>query len=250
MALFPGTRIATFLICSAVAQGAALELRQTRYELQAGKPAALAASPETMEFLLGAKSRSVEIDGTPAGGLVAGPNRARDQVLLAASARLKPGAHTVKLTAVSDTGEERVAAFDVVVDALQTVPNNATRPPVVLLNGWETGYTGVCNIASASLDTFGNLANYLVSDGVPVVYLFDNCAEDPNQSIETLGNDLGVFLNSIQSRQWFTGAADRPGGLQYGRGADRPKATWPGCSRKRQACCSSRRSIRWCAKWS
>ena len=81
---------------------------------------------------------------------------------------------------------------------LQTVPNNATRPPVVLLNGWETGYTGVCNVASASLDTFGNLAQYLVSDGVPIVYLFDNCAEDPNQTIETLGNDLNIFLNSIQ----------------------------------------------------
>ena len=31
-----------------------------------------------------------------------------------------------------------------------------------------------------------------------MVYLFDNCLIDPNQSIETLGNDLGAFLNSIQ----------------------------------------------------
>jgi triacylglycerol esterase/lipase EstA (alpha/beta hydrolase family) len=37
-----------------------------------------------------------------------------------------------------------------------------------------------------------------VSDGAPLVYLFDNCLEDPNQSIETLANDLGDFLNTIK----------------------------------------------------
>ena len=72
------------------------------------------------------------------------------------------------------------------------------RPPVVLLNGWETGFTGTCPIATSSSITFGNLAQYLVADGVPIVYLFDNCAEDPNQTIETLGNDLATFLNSVK----------------------------------------------------
>src|SRR5665213_190374 len=79
----------------------------------------------------------------------------------------------------------------------QTVPSGATRPPVVLLNGWETGYTNSCPVARDSTATFGNLARYLLSDGVPVVYFFDNCAQDPNQPIEVLANDLGKFLNSI-----------------------------------------------------
>jgi len=81
---------------------------------------------------------------------------------------------------------------------MQKVPSGATRPPVVLLNGWETGFTGTCTVSGSSSDTFGNLAQYLVSDGVPVVYFFDNCVVDPNQTIEALGNDLGTFLNTIK----------------------------------------------------
>jgi len=69
---------------------------------------------------------------------------------------------------------------------------------VVLLNGWQTGFYNQCPISASSADTFGNLAQYLVSDGVPLVYLFDNCVEDPNQPIEVLGNDLGAFLNTIK----------------------------------------------------
>ena len=81
---------------------------------------------------------------------------------------------------------------------LLTVPSGSTRPPVVLLNGWETGFTGTCPISGSASVTFGNLAQYLVSDGVPVVYLFDNCVEDANQPVETLGNDLSAYLRSIQ----------------------------------------------------
>jgi uncharacterized protein (TIGR03437 family) len=203
MGLFSGERFATLLglalsiSTSAVAQGR-LDLQQPRSQLRAGQPAELAASQETVDFLLSAKTRTVEVDGQPEGGLVVAPNRARDRILLAASARIKPGNHTVKISAVGDTGETRETTMDVVVGALQTVPSNSTRAPVVLLNGWEAGYTGLCNVASASLDTFGNLAQYLVADGAPVVYLFDNCAEDPNQPIEVLGNDLATFLHSIQ----------------------------------------------------
>ena len=115
MRFFSGTYpVAAFLLYSAIAQCAGLELQQSRYELRAGNPVALAAPRETIDFLLNAKSRTVEIDGAP-GGIVAGPNRARDQVLLAASTRVEPG--YVKLTAIGETGEERVTAFDVVVNA-------------------------------------------------------------------------------------------------------------------------------------
>jgi uncharacterized protein (TIGR03437 family) len=69
---------------------------------------------------------------------------------------------------------------------------------VVLLNGWETGFTNTCPLAASSSDTFGSLAQYLVTDGVPVVYLFDNCREGPGQPIEVLGNDLAAFLQTIK----------------------------------------------------
>jgi uncharacterized protein (TIGR03437 family) len=176
----------------------AMELQQTRYELRAGEPAQISAASDTLSFLLKAKSRRIEIQGAQADGLVVGPNRAGDGILLAASLRAKPGDYTVTLSAKSAAGEERRAVLTMVVQPRQTVPSGSTRPPVVLLNGWEVGFTNACPISSSSTDTFGNLASYLVSDGVPIVYLFDNCVEDPNQPIESLANDLGTFLNSIQ----------------------------------------------------
>ena len=174
-----------------------MALDQTSYEVAAGAPIALAASSGTLNFLLNAASRSVTISGGTTTGLVAAPNKPGNQIMLAASLRTKPGDYTVTLSATSATGEQQQATLDVVVKPRQTVPSTATRPPVVLLNGWEAGFTGSCAVSNSSTDTFGNLAQYLMSDGVPVVYFFDNCAEDANQPIETLANDLGTFLNTI-----------------------------------------------------
>lgn len=143
--------------------------------------------------------RIVAADGTVIrSGLMAGPNHAGDQILLGASLRMKPGVYALTLTADGTAGAQLQTTLNVKVKPAVTVPSSATRPPVVLLNGWETGFTGTCPVATSSSDTFGNLAQYLVSDGVPVVYLFDNCLEDPGEPVQTLGNDLAAFLNSIQ----------------------------------------------------
>ena len=115
------------------------------------------------------------------------------------------------------SGVHRAATLNVAVAALTTVPNNATRPPVVLLNGWISRFTNSCPVATSSSETFGNLAQYLVSDGAPVVYLFDNCLEGADDTIETLAQDLGTFLNSIMYDQRHPGPANRPGGAQHGR---------------------------------
>jgi uncharacterized protein (TIGR03437 family) len=195
------SRAAGLLMCSAIctlAQTAPMALVESRYEIRVGQPARIEAPAETLDFLLHAKTRRVSIEGLETSGLVVGPNYTRDQILLAASPRTKPGEYTVTLSATSETGEQRQATLTVVVDAQVTVPSSATRPPVVLLNGWITGFTNACNMASSSADTFGNLATYLNSDGVPVVYLFDNCAVEPGATIEALGADLGVFLNTIK----------------------------------------------------
>jgi uncharacterized protein (TIGR03437 family) len=175
---------------------------QTRYELQAGETVPISAPQDTLTFLSKAKNRRIDLatraTGASSSGLAAGPNRAGDQILLAASLRVDPGEYTVTLSATSAAGEQRQTSLSVVVKPRTTVPSNSTRPPVVLLNGWQTGITGTCNIAASSSETFGNLAQYLIQDGVPVVYLFDNCLEDSGQSIETLGNDLGDFLQQIK----------------------------------------------------
>ena len=183
--------------CIAGAQTRPMALEQARYEIQAGEPVQLAASTETIDFLLKASSRSaVPLTGA-AGSFAVSSNRAGDQVMLAASLRTKPGEYAVALSATSGTGEQRQTTLDVVVSPRQTVPSSATRPPVVLLNGWETGFTNACPISRSSADTFGNLAQYLTADGVPAVYFFDNCKEDPNQPIEVLAKDFAAFLSTV-----------------------------------------------------
>ena len=166
-----------------------------RYDVQPGQAVPLSAPQETLDFLMHAKSRKVEVAG---GGFVVSPNRTGDQVLLGASLRMNPGEYTVNLSATDELGNQRQTTLTVVVHPRASVPSTATRPPVVLLNGWEEGFTGGCPVATSSSEIFGNLADYLVTDGVPIVYLFDNCLEDPNQTIEQLGNDLGTFLNTIK----------------------------------------------------
>jgi uncharacterized protein (TIGR03437 family) len=178
---------------SAATANRPLEVQQTSYELRAGEPAQIIASDETLEFLLKAKTIGVSNPG-----LAIGPNRAGDRILLAASQRMQPGKYSLRISATSAAGEERETTLDVVLKPRQAVPTGASRPPVVLLNGWETGYSNTCPVATSSSETFGNLAQYLISDGVPIVYLFDNCVEGANQTIETLGNTLGQYLNSIQ----------------------------------------------------
>lgn len=175
-----------------------LSLLDTHYEVRVGESLPIAASAETIDFLLNAKTRTATLEGSEPSGITIASNQAGDQVFLAPSFRTKPGEYTVTITAASKTGETRQTTLDVTVKPRVTVPVNSTRAPVVLLNGWEVGFTNGCPIATTSATTFGNLAQYLVKDGVPVVYLFDNCLEDAGATIETLGNDLGAYLNTIK----------------------------------------------------
>jgi uncharacterized protein (TIGR03437 family) len=171
---------------------------QTRFEARMGEPIEVPMAADTLDFMIHAKTRRVTMGGQDVAGLVVAPNETQDKILLAPNSKATPGEYAVTLSATNTAGEEMTADVVVVVKPRQAVPLGNTRPPVVLLNGWIAGYTGACTISSSSSVTFGNLAQYLVSDGVPVVYLFDNCLEDANQSIETLGGDLNAFLNSIK----------------------------------------------------
>src|SRR5580658_2048526 len=168
-------------LCSTSADGqTALAVQQTRYELRAGETIPIVAPQSTIDFLAHAKTRSVTVisnatndhnntsftgnTATAGSGLVAAPNRAGDQILLGASLRMKPGEYTVNLSAsnaarantatgaasaTSGAGEAQTT-MTVVVKPRATVPNGSTRPPVVLLNGWEEGFTGACPVATSS----------------------------------------------------------------------------------------------------
>jgi uncharacterized protein (TIGR03437 family) len=175
-----------------------MAMLQNSYEVRIGESTSILAPQETLNFLARAQSRQLSVQGQAAAGLVVAPNETQDGILLAPSSKATPGTYSVTLSATGETGEQRQTTLNVVVQPRVSVPAGATRPPVVLLNGWQTGFTNTCPVATTSATTFGNLAQYLVADGAPSVYLFDNCLEDPNQSIETLAADLGTFLNSIK----------------------------------------------------
>ena len=183
--------------CAASQTTRPMAVQQTRYEVRMGEPIEVPMAAGTLDFMVHAKTRRVTVGGQDVAGLVVAPNETQDKILLAPNSKAIPGEYAVTLSATSAAGEEMDADVVVVVKPRQTVPAGSTRAPVVLLNGWIAGYTGTCTISSDSTVTFGNLASYLVSDGVPIVYLFDNCLEGANQSIETLGGDLNSFLNSI-----------------------------------------------------
>ena len=108
-----------------------------------GRPSAIAASSDTLDFLRNAKTRRVEIAGAAVDGLLVAPDKA-GQMVVAASMKAKTGVYAATISATSASGEVRQTAMTVEVKPRVTVPSNSTRNPVVLLNGWETGITNSC----------------------------------------------------------------------------------------------------------
>lgn len=157
---------------------------QTRYEVRMGQTAEIPVAADTLDFMVHAKTRRLTIDGQDVPGLVVGPNATQDKILLASNSKATPGEYAVTLSATSATGEEMETNIDVVVKPLVSVPKGSTRAPVVLLNGWIAGFTGACTIAPDSTTTFGNLASYLLSDGVPVVFFSITARKIPTKPLK------------------------------------------------------------------
>lgn len=84
-----------------------------------------------------------------------------------------------------------------------TLPSAAlaqTRPPVVLMNG----YQGVCTSGTTSTATFGQLEQLLTAQGIQV-YFFDNCTvpatDDSRPTIEEIGQAFGRFIQNLAAPQ-------------------------------------------------
>ena len=132
-------------------------------------------------------------------GLVVGPGYTPGEILLAASPRAKPGEYTVTLSATSETGEERQTTLDVVVEAQVTVPPSSTRPPVVLLNGWLTGFTNdVPHSHHLRHHVWQSRPVFGAGWRSRCVSLRQLRGGPGQRHIEALGNDLGAFLNTIK----------------------------------------------------
>src|SRR5260370_11562170 len=143
-----------------------MALLQTRYELRIGESASILAPQDILNFLAQAKTRQLAVAGQGAAGLVVAPNQTQDGVLLAPTSKATPGEYTVTLSATAATGEQRQTTLDVVVQPRASLPAGTTRVPLVLLNCWQTRFTNSCPLATTPATTFGNPAQYLVSDGV------------------------------------------------------------------------------------
>lgn len=157
------------------------------------------APADSIEFMKRGRIRVEAMDGATAPGIVVGPNAEGSEILIAASLLAPQGKHRVRLVASGDSSEaERFAAIDVTVRPLPTVPAGASRPPVVLLNGWRPSLGGICLLSSDAGETFGTLERDLRADGVPQVYFFNNCTIAPEDLIESLGNKLGEALAQIR----------------------------------------------------
>lgn len=195
-AWFAGALLAQSLVAQPPAQ---LPIYQERYRVRAGEAAQIDAPAETILAVKGATERFA----TPP--FVITPSADGESLLLTAPLRTPPGRYAVTISATLADGTTLQAAVTVVLDPVQTVPSNASRPPVILLNGFQlANLTGTCqpsNTTPHSAATFGSLETQLLSDGVPVVYFFDNCVENPNGKIEDLGNALAQFIALIKTDQ-------------------------------------------------
>jgi hypothetical protein len=204
----PLLALLTFCAVAATAQSQShivrpMALHQTRYRLRAGESTAIVAPRETLDFVRDAKSRTARIVGNDHARFVVGTRRRSNDVVLAASLTAQPGEYQVEISALNAAGEGRYATVDVVLDPPETVPSTATKPPVVLLDGWSINFSnsnGYCSTDTLdpTAGTFGYLPTVLQGDGVPVVYLFDNCVECPDCYIEDIGNVLPQVLSQIR----------------------------------------------------
>jgi uncharacterized protein (TIGR03437 family) len=75
-----------------------------------------------------------------------------------------------------------------------------TRPPVVLMNG----YQGTCTSGATSTATFGQLEQLLAAQGIQV-YFFDNCTVPATRysrpTIEEIGQAFGNFIQNLAAPQ-------------------------------------------------
>jgi len=108
-----------------------------------------------------------------------------------------PGEYTVEVTGRDSGGRPLSVTLQVTVDAVTVEPAVvATRPPAILLNGFQVICTDYASTVAASADTFDQLATLLQDDGASVLY-FNNCAYG-DISIEQLGAQLGVYIAGLR----------------------------------------------------
>ena len=108
-----------------------------------------------------------------------------------------PGEYKVDAVAHNLDGSTVSVSLALTVDAV-TVPmaaDLADAVPVILLNGYQFICFSTDSTVAGSIDTFGQLAQLLQSDGIPVLF-FNNCAYG-DITIERLAAQLNVYVAGL-----------------------------------------------------
>ena len=108
-----------------------------------------------------------------------------------------PGNYTVEVAGRGPDGRGISTTLRVTVDAVTFSRSAvAVRPPVILLNGFQLICSDDASTLAASVDTFGQLASLLQSDGATVAF-FNNCTYG-DISIEQLAGQLNNYIAGLQ----------------------------------------------------
>lgn len=167
-----------------------LTSHQTAFQLRAGESAKIATpvlrsitAVSTLPKLRFPVRASVEPDG--------------QSVRFTAPPTTPKGTYVLTFAAVDSAGAVRTGAIHLRITPMQLPRTSPTTTgvPVVLLNGWQAICTTTESTVAASVGTFGQLAYQLQDQGLPVAF-FNNCSYGDIQ-IESLGAELGTFLNSL-----------------------------------------------------
>jgi pimeloyl-ACP methyl ester carboxylesterase len=108
------------------------------------------------------------------------------------------GYYTIEITGRDTEGRSISTTLQMTVDGVTlSRPVLVSRPPVILLNGFQLSCSDTASTLAASADTFDQLATLLVADGVEVAY-FNNCAYGSDASIEQLAGQLNNYIAALK----------------------------------------------------
>src|SRR5579863_6784432 len=134
-----------------------LQVNRSQYQVAAGERFEIDAPPETVAFMLAARTR---IARATTRTFAVAPTVAGDRVVLGIPLTTAPGNYAISLDFRNDAGEERSADVQVTVTPYARPEASSAGIPVVLLDGWQppSSVSG-CPMAADSTTAFGNLAS-------------------------------------------------------------------------------------------
>jgi pimeloyl-ACP methyl ester carboxylesterase len=108
-----------------------------------------------------------------------------------------PGDYAIELKGRNPEGRSISTTVHLTVDPVTlSRPAFASRPPVILLNGFQLSCDDTASTLTASADNFDQLASLLQAEGVTVAY-FNNCAYGSDVSIEQLAGQLSTYIAGL-----------------------------------------------------